>query len=90
MEETIDITLSKDKKTSMIRLVSQKINRALSALSPPINDKEDILKLKKFTPEPDQIKLRYEISRGARLSRKDQNRSPYREIGFTMQVGRNS
>ena len=90
MEDTIDITLLKDKKTKMIRLVSREINRALLTLSPPINDKEDILRLKKYIPEPDQIKLRYEISRGARLSRKDQNRSPYREIGFTMQVGRNS
>ena len=74
----------------MIKVVSREINKALSTLSVPMNDKEDILRLKKYIHETDRIRLKYEVSRGARLSRKDLNRSPYREIGVTMQVGRNS
>jgi hypothetical protein len=90
MEELIHITVPKDDMTKMIKLVSQEVNRTLSTIIPPINDGKDILKLKRFIREPDRIKLIYVISRGARPSKKNLNRSPYREIGLVMRVDMNS
>jgi len=90
MEEMIDITVSKDKKIKMIKLVSQEINGALSKVTPPFNDKRDILKLGKCTGVSNRIKLTYEILRDAQKSKTEQNRSPYREKGLIMQVSRNS
>ena len=86
MEELIDITVPKDNMTKMIKLVSQEVNGALSTIIPPLNDQTDILKLRRYIREPDRIKLIYVISRGARPSKKNPNRSPYREIGLVMQV----
>ena len=80
MEELIDITVPKDNMTKMIKLVSQEVNRALSTIIPPLNDETDILKLGRYIREPDRIKLIYVISRGARPSKKNPHRSPYREI----------
>ncbi|MFH1349722.1 MAG: hypothetical protein ABII26_02180 [Pseudomonadota bacterium] len=90
MEELIHITVNRNRKTKMIKLVSEEINRALSIFIPPMNDEKDILRLRRYIRESDRIKLIYEILRGARFSKKEQNRSPYREIGIAMQVGRNS
>ena len=90
MEELINITILKDRKTKMLELVSKEINRALSTIIPPLNDEKDIIKLKRYIRASDRIKLTYEVLRDARLSKKDQNRSPYREIGLIMHVGRNT
>jgi hypothetical protein len=90
MEELIHITVPKDDITKMIKLVSQEVNRTLSTIIPPLNDGKDILKLKRYIYEPDRIKLIYVISRGARASKKNLNRSPYREAGLVMRVDMNS
>ena len=90
MEELIGITVTKDRETEMIKNVSRELNKAVSTISPPINDERDILRLKRYRRKRGHIELVYEVSRDARLSKKELNKSPYREIGFTMQVGRNS
>jgi hypothetical protein len=82
MEELIDITVPKDNMTKMIKLVSQEVNRALSTIIPPLNDETDILKLRRYIREPDGIKLIYVISCGVRFSKKNPNRSPYRDLKF--------
>lgn len=90
MEDVLGITLSRDKKAKMIDLASQEINRALSALMPPFNDRRDILRLARFICGADRVELTYEILRNARKSLPEKNRSPYREKGLVMQVSRNS
>ena len=90
MAELIDISVTKDTKSRMIESVSRKIHGALSSILPPMDDQKDILKLKRYFHVPGRIQLTYEVMRDARYSKKEQNRSPYREIGLVMQVGRNS
>jgi hypothetical protein len=90
MEEMINITVPKDDIVKMIKLASGEVNKALLTIIPPLNYERDMLRLRRYVREPDRLKLIYEISRGARPSKKDQNRSPYREIGLVMQVGMNS
>ena len=88
MEESIIIKVSKDKKVEMIRSASQEFNRVLSAVEPPFNDKRDIVELRSYLRDSDRIILTYEILRGARPSKAEQNRSPYREKGLIMQSGK--
>ncbi len=90
MEEVVGITLSRGKKIKMIHFASQEINRALSALMPPFNDRKDIVRLARYICDSNQIELTYEILRNARKSLPEKNRSPYREKGLVMQVSRNS
>ena len=89
MDELFDITIQRESKSRMIDSASNELNRFLSTLIHPINEEKDIIRLRKYTRIEDQIKLIYEISRDARPSRNRQNRSPYKEVGFVMQVGRN-
>ena len=86
----IKIKVSKDKKIKMIDLVSQEMNRSLSELIPPYNDKRDIVRLARYIHDSGRIELTYEILRDARKSITEQNRSPYREKGLVMKVGRDS
>ncbi len=74
----------------MINRAKEKIIRALSETIPPFNSETDEIKLGRYTPESDRIKLTYEILRNVRRSKSEDNLSPYKEIGLTMQVGRNS
>ena len=90
MDEMIDISVTKGKRAMMIKTASRRINTALSAVAPPFNDKRDILRLRKYVRDPGGLKLTYEILRDARPSKMEQNRSPYREKGMTMQVSLNS
>ncbi len=80
MDELIDISVAKDTKGAMIKFASQAINRALSGILPPLNIEKDVVRLKKYAREAREIKLTYEVLRGVRTSKKEQNRSPYREI----------
>jgi hypothetical protein len=88
--ETIVITVLEDEKVKMIHSASQEVNRVLSGIVPPFNHDKDIVKLRKYVREQDCIELTYEILRDARRSKAEQNRSPYREKGLIMKVGRNS
>lgn len=90
MDEMIDISVEKNKRATMIKAASHQINTALSDAVPPFNDKRDILRLRKYVRDQRSIKLTYEILRDARPSKSEQNRSPYRERGMTMQVSFNS
>ncbi|MBU2499405.1 MAG: hypothetical protein KKE57_10930 [Proteobacteria bacterium] len=90
MDEMIDISVQKNKRATMIKAVSRRINTALSDAVPPFNDKRDILRLRKYVRDQGTIKLTYEILRDARPSKTEQNRSPYRERGMSMQVSLNS
>ena len=89
-KKVIVIRLKKDKESEMIKIVRQEIDIALSQIVPPFNKKIDEIKLGKFIHNSDWIKLTYEIMRNVKRSRSEENLSPYREIGITMQVGRNS
>ena len=86
----IAIKIKQDKKSKMIKLVSQEINSALSKLIPTFDTKADEIKLIKLEHDSDWVKLTYEVLRNVRRSKSEENLSPYREIGLTMQVGRNS
>ncbi|MFH1490725.1 MAG: hypothetical protein ABII06_17595 [Pseudomonadota bacterium] len=90
MEEVINLAVPKNRKSEMIKSVSQEIHRALSEIRPPFDHQKDILKLGRYFHTSDRIKLTYQILRNARLTKTEQNRSPYREKGLVMQVGRNS
>ena len=90
MDEMIDILVTKDNRAVMIKTASRQINTALSAAAPPFNDKRDILRLRKYVRDTEGLKLTYEILRDARPTKMEQNRSPYREKGMTMQVSLNS
>ncbi len=74
----------------MIETARQAINAALSKIDPPFNAGADEIKLSGYIYEADRIKLTYEILRNVRRSKSEENLSPYREMGMTMQVGRNS
>jgi len=86
----IVIKLKKDTKSEMIRSVSREIHSSLSKIIPPFNPKTDEIKLSKFSQDSSWVKLTYEIIRNVRRSKNQENLSPYREMGITMQVGRNS
>ena len=86
----IAIKLKKDNNTSMIKRAKDKIIQALSESIPPFNPDADEIKLSRYIQESDRITLTYEILRNVRRSKSADNLSPYKEIGLTMQVGRNS
>jgi hypothetical protein len=86
----IAIKIKQDKKSKMIELVSQEINGALSKLIPPFNMKADEIKLIKLEHDSHWVTLTYEVLRNVKRSKSEENLSPYREMGLTMQVGRNS
>ena len=88
MEEIIDITIPKDEQSKMIEHVSQEISIALMEIMPPFDEKRDMVRLRTFDSHSERIKLIYEVQRGVRLSKAEQNRSPYREKGITMHAGR--
>ncbi len=84
------IKLKKDKKAEMIKRATLKIQGCLSKITPPFNSETDEIRLSRYLHESGHINLTYEIIRDARCARSKENRSPYREIGMSMQVGRNS
>jgi hypothetical protein len=86
----IVIKIKKDNKAVMINRVKDQISRTLSESVPPFNPETDEIKLGRYTHESDRIILTYEILRNVRRSKTEDNLSPYKEIGLTMQVGRNS
>jgi len=86
----IVIKIKKDNRAKMINRAKEKIIRALSETIPPFDPETDEIKLGRYTHRSDQIKLTYEILRNVRRSKSEDNLSPYKEIGLTMQVGRNS
>jgi hypothetical protein len=86
----IVIKIKKDNRANMINRAKEKIIRALSETIPPFDPETDEIKLGRYTHESDRIKLTYEILRNVRRSKTEDNLSPYKEIGLTMQVGRNS
>jgi hypothetical protein len=86
----IAIKIKQDKKSKMIKLVSQEIKSALSKLIPPFNMKADEIKLIKLEHDSHWVNLTYEVLRNVKRSKSEENLSPYREMGLTMQVGRNS
>ena len=86
----IVIKIKKDNRAKMINRAKDEIIRALSETIPPFNPETDEIKLGRYAHESDRIKLTYEILRNVRRSKSEDNLSPYKEIGLTMQVGRNS
>lgn len=87
MEEVFSISVSKDTRISMVKTAREEIDRALSRIEPLFDEDKDIIKLRNCLPESDHIRLTYEILRDARRSKAEENRSPYRENGFSMRSG---
>jgi len=86
----IIIKAKKDNIGKMVKTIAKVLNKNLSEIVPPFNHKKDVIRLRDYHYETGGIRLTYEIIGNARRSKAEQNLSPYREKGITMQVGRNS
>jgi len=86
MPDMIDITIPKGRRTHMIEEASKQLKAALSGMEPPFNERTDILRLGRYASQPSRVKLSYNVFRDSLPSKKDQNKSPYRETGFHMHV----
>ncbi|MBW1781854.1 MAG: hypothetical protein JRL30_14070 [Deltaproteobacteria bacterium] len=86
----IVIKAKKDNTGQMVKTIAKEINKSLSEIVPPFNHEKDVIRLQDYHYEAEGIRLTYEVLRNARLSKAEQNLSPYREKGIAMQVGRNS
>ncbi|RJR26256.1 MAG: hypothetical protein C4582_02080 [Desulfobacteraceae bacterium] len=87
MHEIIRIEIPRDKKSKMVSMAREAIDKSLTQIRPLFNEAKDILKLRTLSDESEQIKLAYEVLRDARRSTAEQAKSPYRENGFVMRGG---
>lgn len=87
MHEIITIEIPRDKKSRMITMARQAIDKSLTEMKPLFDEAKDILKLKTLLDESKQITLAYEVLRDAKRSAAEQARSPYKENGFVMRGG---
>ncbi len=87
MLEIITIEIPRDKKSRMISMAREAIEKSLGQVTPVFNESKDILKLRNLSDGSEQIKLAYEILRDARRSTAEQAKSPYKEANFSMRIG---
>ncbi len=87
MQEIITIEIPIDKKSRMVSMAREAIDKRLTEIRPLFNEAKDILKLRTMSDNSEQIKLAYEVLRDARRTTAEQAKSPYRENGFVMRGG---
>ena len=75
-----------DLKVEGTYLFSELMNKVTSKLEGKYDKDKDILKLKEFSNECNQIHLVYEVIKGGAIRPKKEFSSPYKEMGGRMRI----